>query len=44
MNMTIYPIPLGVDKAYIIQGEGVVMIDGNECVSYASQLRLAYIR
>ncbi len=28
MNMTIYPIPLGVDKAYIIQGEGVVMIDG----------------
>jgi flavorubredoxin len=28
MNMTIYPIPLGVDKAYIIQGESVVMIDG----------------
>ncbi len=26
--MTIYPVPLGVDKAYIIQGEGVVMIDG----------------
>ena len=28
MNMTIYPIPLGVGNAYIIQGEGVVMIDG----------------
>jgi len=28
MNMTIYPIPLGVGNTYIIQGEGVVMIDG----------------
>jgi flavorubredoxin len=28
MNMSIYPIPLGFDQAYIIQGEGVVMIDG----------------
>jgi hydroxyacylglutathione hydrolase len=27
MNMRIYPIPLGVGQAYIIQGEGVVMID-----------------
>jgi hydroxyacylglutathione hydrolase len=28
MNISIYPIPLGVDQGYIIQGEGVVMIDG----------------
>jgi glyoxylase-like metal-dependent hydrolase (beta-lactamase superfamily II) len=28
MNMTIYPIPLGVGNTYIIKGEGVVMIDG----------------
>jgi glyoxylase-like metal-dependent hydrolase (beta-lactamase superfamily II) len=28
MNMKIYPIPLGVARSYIIQGEGAVMIDG----------------
>jgi len=28
MNISIYPIPLGVDQGYIVQGEGVVMIDG----------------
>ena len=28
MNISIYPIPLGIDQGYIIQGEGVVMIDG----------------
>lgn len=28
MSIIIYPIPLGVDQCYIIQGEGVVMIDG----------------
>ena len=28
MDMNIYPIPLGVGNTYIIQGEGVVMIDG----------------
>jgi len=28
MSMSIYPIPLGVDWAYIIRGEGVVMVDG----------------
>ena len=27
--MNIYPIPLGVENGYIIQGEGVVMIDGD---------------
>jgi hydroxyacylglutathione hydrolase len=28
MTINIYPIPLGVDQGYIIQGEGVIMIDG----------------
>ena len=28
MNISIYPIPLGFDRGYIIQGEGVIMIDG----------------
>jgi len=28
MNISIYPISLGVDQSYIIQGEGIVMIDG----------------
>ena len=28
MNISICPIPLGIDQGYIIQGEGVVMIDG----------------
>ncbi len=28
MNISIYPITLGFDQGYIIQGEGVVMIDG----------------
>jgi len=28
MDITIYTIPLGVSQSYIIQGEGVIMIDG----------------
>jgi len=28
MNMNIYAIPLGVGRTYIIQGQGVIMIDG----------------
>src|SRR5512139_2045208 len=28
MNISIYPIPLGVGNTYIIQAKGVVMIDG----------------
>ena len=27
-HMNIYKLPLGVEHGYIIQGEGVVMIDG----------------
>ena len=28
MNTNIYPIPLGVDCCYLIQSEGIILIDG----------------
>jgi hypothetical protein len=37
-NMNIYPISLGVEHGYIIQGEGVVMIDGGAETSISTSL------
>ena len=39
MSINIYPIPLGVDRCYIIQDKGVIMIDGG-----APKKRKAFIK